>query len=89
MITVSSTGAWGVGINRQKASARLAAIGQCRVLSAGATDDCGAHAFVVSEPTLAEAQLYVRYRETDMRFTQNDGIGMPRRNLVAGRKTGM
>ena len=81
--------AWGVGINRHKAFARLAAIGQCRAHSAGAADDCDARAFVVAEPTLTEDQLYARYRVTDMRFTQNDGIGMPRRNLVAVSKAGI
>ena len=99
VITIASNGGWGVSTNRHKASARLAAIRECRARSSATTDDCGermaavlggwalAYAcgqrtFVVAEPTLAEAQLYARYRETEMRFAQSGGLGMPKCRLI-------
>lgn len=99
VITIASNGAWGAAINRHKASARLAAIRECRARSTTVADDCGertavvlggwalAYAcgqrhFVVAEPTLAEAQLYARYRETELRFAQGGGLGLPSCRLV-------
>lgn len=99
VITVASNGAWGASINRHKASARLAAIRECRARSADAAEDCGertamvlggwvlayacgSRSFVVAESTLEEAKLYARYRETEMRFAQGGGHGMPRCKLT-------
>lgn len=99
VITIASDRAWGASTNRHKASARLAAIRECRARSLAATDDCGertaavlggwalAYAcgqrtFVVAETTLADALLYARYRETELRFAQSGGLGLPKCRLI-------
>ena len=99
VITVASNGAWGVSSHRHKASARLAAIRECRARSTTSGNDCGERtatvldgwalafacghrSFVVAEPTLAEAQLYARYRETEIRFAQSGGHGLPTCRLI-------
>jgi hypothetical protein len=98
-VTIASNGAWGVSTSWHKASARLAAIRDCRVRSGSSTEDCGERTvtvlggwtlafacgertFVVAEPTLEEARVYARYRETEMRFAQSSGLGMPKCRLV-------